>query len=83
MAFKKYLPNQIALFLLKKDVLSPMHYHILTTLQNVSVSYQSSVLLEMLKQDVEYLQNYRELIQLVITEKYLLRHIYSTWNDIG
>ena len=77
-----YKPAKMALYLLKKNMLSPVHYYILTTLNNVSVSYQSSVLLELLQIDIVYSRNYRKLIQLVETEKFL-RHIYSMRSDIG
>ena len=79
---EKYKPTIIAYILFKKNVLGRVHYYIVTTLSNVSASYQSSVLLELLKVDVVYSRNYRKLVQLVKIEHFL-RHIYSTWSDIG
>ena len=83
MAMQKYKPTILAYILVKKKILSSVNYYILTTLKKVSSSYQSSVLLELLKRDIQYLPKYRELIQLVKTKK-SLRHIYySTRSDIG
>ena len=84
MAMQKYKPIAIAYFLTKKNMFSPMHYYILTTLKNVSFSYQSSVMLELLKRDVENSEDkYHNLVKLVKTEK-ILRHIHSRKrSDIG
>ena len=83
MAMQKNKPTKIAYILLKNKILSRVNYHILTTLKNVSSSYQSSVLLELLKRDIQYLPKYRELIQLVKTKKSLRHVFYSTRSDIG
>ena len=80
---KYYEPAKIAYVLLKKEILSRVHYNILKTLKKVPSSYQSSVLLELLKRDVQFLPKYRKLIGLVRTNKYLRHIFYSTRSDIG
>ena len=84
MAMLKYMPIKISYILLKKKVLSPMNYYILTTLKNVSISYQRLIMLRLLKRDVEEDSNkFRNLVELVKTNKFL-RHIYSRIrSDIG
>ena len=83
MAMQKYEPARIAHILLKKEILSRVHYNILKTLKKVPSSYQSSVLLELLKRDVQFLPKYRKLIELVRTKKYLRHVFHSTRSDIG
>ena len=83
MAMLKYMPIKISYFLLKKKMLSPVHYSILTTLKNVSISYQCLIMMRLLKRDVEADSKYRNLVQLVKSNKFL-RHIYSRIrSDIG
>ena len=82
-AMQKYEPAKIAYILLKKEILSRVNYYILKTLIKVPSSYQSSVLLELLKRDVQFFPKYQKLIGLIRTKKYL-RHIFdSTRSDIG
>ena len=83
MAMKKYGSAQIAYILLKKDILSRVNYYILKTLKKVPSSYQASVLLELLKTDVQLLPKYRKLTGLVKTNKYLRHIFHSTRSDIG
>ena len=80
---QKYEPARIAYILLKKKILSRVNYYIIKTLKKVPSSYQSSVLLELLKRDVQFLPKYRKLIGLVRTKKYLRHVFYSTRSDIG
>ena len=82
-AIQKYKPTTIAYILLKNKILSSIHYYILRTLKKTPISYQSYILLELLKRDAHYLPNYLELVEMVKTKK-SLRHIYSTTrSDIG
>ena len=83
MAMQKYNPIEMSNFLLKNNMLSPMHYYILTTIKNASLSYQCSVMLELLKRDVDEPNKYRNLVQIVKTKKFL-RLIHSRFrSDIG
>ena len=84
MAMLKYMPIKVSYILLKKKLLSRMHYYILTTLKNVSISYQCLITLKLLKRDVEMdLNKYRNLVKLVKTNTFL-RHIHSRIrSDIG
>ena len=77
-----YGPAEIAYILLNKELLSPVNNYIMTTLNQVPISYQSSVLLRLLKVDMEHSRKYRNLVHLVRTEK-SLRHMYSTRSEIG
>ena len=80
---QKYEPAKIAYILLKKEILSRVNYNILQTLKKVPSSYQYSVLLDLLKRDVQFLPKYRKLVRLVKTNKYLRHVFYSTRSDIG
>ena len=84
MAMLKYKPMIISYFLLKKKFLSRVHYYILTTLKNISISYQCLITLKLLKRDVEKdSDKYRNLVQLFKTNTFL-RHIHSKIrSDIG
>ena len=77
-----YGPSKLAFNLMKNRILCPIHYYIITTLKKVSASYQSSVLFELLKEDLDYLTRYEEFKQFVRTEKSLM-HIYSKMSNIG
>ena len=78
-----YEPAKIAYILLKKEILSQVNYNIFITLNKVPSSYQCSVLLELLKRDVQFFPKYRKLVVLVRTKKYLRHIFYSTRSDIG
>ena len=80
---QKYEPAKIANILLNKEILSRVNYNILKTLKKVPSSYQSSVLLDLLKRDVQFLPKYRKLVGLVKTKKYLRHVFYSTRSVIG
>ena len=77
-----YGPGKLASNLTNNGILCPNHYYILRTLKKVSVSYQSSVLFELLKEDLEYLPKYEKFKQLLRSDKSLM-HIYSEVSDIG
>ena len=77
-----YGPIKMAIKLMKNNIISPVNFHIMTKFKKVSVSYKSSVLFELLKEDLEYLPKYQEFKQFVKTEKTLVK-IYSKMSDIG
>ena len=81
-AMQTYGPAEIAYILVKKQILSPTSNYIMTTLNQVPISYQSSVMLRLLKVDMEHSSKYRNLVHLVRTEK-SLRHMYSRRSEIG
>ena len=72
----------MAIKLYKNRILSPVHLYIMTNFKKVSVSYQSSILFELLKEDLEYLPKYQEFKRFVRTERSLMQ-IHSKMNHIG
>ena len=77
-----YGPIKLAIKLMKNNTISPVNFHIMTKFKKVSVSYQSSVLFKLLKEDLEYLPKYQEFKRFVRTDKSLVQ-IYSKMSDIG
>ena len=81
-AIQIYGPRKMAYTLFKKRLLCQIHYNIMSTLKKVSISYQSSILVQLLKVDLEYLPKYQKFKQFVRTEKFLM-HMYSKMSKIG
>ena len=81
-AIQIYGPRKMAYTLFKKRLLCRIHYYIMRTLTKVSISNQSSILVQLLKVDLEYLPKYQKFKQFVRTEKFLM-HMYSKMSEIG
>ena len=81
-AFQLYGPSKLAGILFRKEILNPVHYYIMGTLKDVSESYQSSVLYEMLTLDIEITSKYQKFRDLVKKDT-SLEHISSIITDIG
>ena len=68
--------------LLKKEILNPVHYYIIGTLKDVSISYQSSVLYKMVNVEFENSMKYQKFKAFVKTES-SLKLISSLLTDLG
>ena len=81
-AMQLYGPIKLANVLFRKGILNPVHNYILRTLKHVSVSYQSSVLFEMLQVEFEYLNTYQDFKKFVENDT-SLKHLHTKMGYVG
>ena len=80
--FRIHGPMKIADILFRKAILNPMHYYIITTLKEASLSYLSKVLCKMLNLEFESSSKYQKFKTFVKAES-SLDHLNSLMSDVG
>ena len=80
--FRIHGPMKIADVLFRKKILNPMHYYIIGTLKEVSLSYLSNVLCKMLNLEFESSSKYQKFKTFVKAES-SLNILSSLMTNVG
>ena len=79
---KLYGPMKLAYILFQNRILSPIHSYILRKYKQASISYQSSVLYDLLQTDFEDIDRYMK-FKYFMKKEQSLRHLHSKIWYIG